>query len=74
MDPKGSDPTDSEVFICASLYLHITRIFHVNYNCKKNLKKPKSKSKDRQHNGQIKIDNRTQQSTKQYIHIKLKIE
>ena len=74
MDPKGSDPTDSEVFICASLYLHITRIFHANYNCKKSLKIPKGKSKDRQHNGQIKIDNRTQQSTKQYIHIKLKIE
>jgi hypothetical protein len=74
MDPKGSDPTDSEVFICASSYLHITRIFHANYNCKKNLKIPKGKSKGRQHNGQINIDNRTQQSTKQYIHIKLKIE
>ena len=49
MDPKGSDSTDSEVFICASLYLHITRIFHANYNCKKNLKIPKGKSKDRQH-------------------------
>jgi hypothetical protein len=38
------------------------------------LKIPKGKSKDRQHNGQIKMDNRTQQSTKQYIYIKLKIE
>ena len=74
MDPQSSDPTDSEVFICASLYLHITRILHANYNCKKCLKIPKCKSKDRQHNGQIKMDNRTQQSTKQYIHIKLKIE
>ena len=46
--PKAQTP-DSEVFICASLYLHIIRILHANYNCKKCLKIPKGKSKDRQH-------------------------
>ena len=48
MDPQRLRPQTHEVFICASLYLHI-RILHANYNCKKCLKIPKGKSKDRQH-------------------------
>ena len=80
MDTKGLDPTDSEVFICASLFPHITRIFHANYNCKEEFEDTKGvirnrKSKDRQHDGQIKMDNRTGHAINyKTLHINLQIE
>ena len=64
--PQRLGPHRQRSHLCKFVYLHITRIFHANYNCKKSLKI--CKSKDRQHNGEIKIDNRTNNKLQNITH------
>jgi hypothetical protein len=66
---RNYSPFLSSPSVLSGVLLHdlkVYGIFHANYNCKKSLKI--CKSKHRQHNGEIKIDNRTNNKLQNITH------